>query len=305
MTPDNFTIDEHMLPVGNGHKIYIYDWGKKDAKLPVLFLHGGPGGATNDKHKQRYDPTRQRVIFFDQRGAGKSTPIGSLAHNTTNELVEDIEKIAEHMQLNKFIIAGGSWGSCLALVYAIRYPKRIHSMVLGGIFTGTKEEVSYLFNGGYKKFFPEVWQTFLDRTPKEYHKNPAQYHYKMAFGNNSVKAKKSIYAMAEVEHSLMSLDDRHSPCNFEEFEPDAMKIELFYTLNNCFLPNKYIEKNADKINVPTWFVQGRYDAICPPHTAFEISNLMPDCKLIWTTAGHANDRANYDVARTILLAITQ
>ncbi len=294
-----------MLPVGDGHKLHVYDWGAKEAKLPIIFLHGGPGVEINDKYKQRYEPTKQRVIFFSQRGSGQSTPKGSIQNNTTKELVEDIEKIANFLKLEKFIITGGSWGSCLALVYAIKYPDRIHTMVLGGIYTSTQAENDFLFNGGYKDFFPDVWETFLSRTPKEHHKNPAKYHYMTASGKDKKAAKKSIYAMGEVEHALLSLDDRHAPCNFEEFDPEAMKIEMHYTGNNCFLPEGYIMKNAHKLTMPIWLVQGRYDSVCPPITAYELNKRLPNSELIWTTAGHANDRANYDVARTILLSLTQ
>jgi len=293
-----------MLAVGDGHKLHVYDWGKKDA-MPILFLHGGPGNGVNDRYKQRFDPTQQRVIFFGQRGSGQSTPTGSIANNTTPDLVEDIEKIADFLKLKKIIITGGSWGSTLALAYAIKYPKRIHAMVLGGIYTGTKSENDFLFDGGFKTFFPDVWDAFLKRTPQEHHNRPIDYHYKNAFGKDKKLAKKSIYAVAEVEHSLLSLDDRHAPANFDEFDPDGMKIEMHYTRNNCFLPDNYIMNNAHKLNMPVWFVQGRYDSVCPPITAYKLSRKIPNCELIWTTAGHANDRANYDVARTILLSLTK
>lgn len=305
MTPDEFTLGEHMLAVGDGHKLHIFDWGKKDAKLPIVFLHGGPGNGTKDSHKQRFDPAKQRVIFLDQRGAGKSTPAGSLKNNTTQDLVEDIEKIADFLNLEKFIIAGTSWGSCLGLAYATAHPERVHAMVLGGIFTGTKNEDEFLFNGGYRTFFPDVWELLLERTPQKYHDRPIEYHYKNAFGKDKKAAKKSIYAIAEAQHSLLSLDDRHVPCNFEEFEPDAMKIEMHYLGNNSFLPDNYILDNARELTMPIWIVQGRYDSVCPPVTAYKLHKELPNSELIWTTAGHANDRANYDVARTILLSLTK
>lgn len=305
MTPDEYTLGEHILSVGDGHKLYVHDWGKKSTKLPIIFLHGGPGGNCKDSNKQLFDPTKHRVIFFDQRGSGKSTPLGSIKNNSTDDLVNDINTISAKLGLEKFIITGASWGACLALVYAIHHPERVHSMVLRGIYTGTQEENDFILNGAYRDFFPDVWETFLSRTPKAHHNHPSEYHYKTAFGKDKSKAKKSIYAIAEAQHALLSLDDRHAPCNFEEFDPDAMKIEMHYISNNCFIPDKYIERNAHKLKMPVWFVQGRYDAICPPKTAYTLSKIIPNCELIWTTAGHANDRANYDVVRTLLLSMAE
>lgn len=305
MIPDKYTLGEHMLSVGDGHKLYIYDWGKKDAKTPILFLHGGPGNGVNDRYRQRFEPTKQRVIFFDQRGCGKSTPSGSLKNNTTDDLVEDIEKIAKQLKLDEFVITGGSWGSCLALAYALKYPKRIKAMVLSGIYAGSKAETDYLLGGEWRTFFPDVWEQFLERTPRNKHDNPIAYHYKKASGENKSAAKKSIYAVSELESSILSLDDRHIPANFEEFEPDGEKIEMHYLKNDCFMPDRYIMKNAHRLKMPIWLVQGRYDFVCPPITAYELNKRLPNSQLIWTVAGHGNDRANYDVVRTILLSAVE
>src|SRR4051812_19735118 len=129
MTPDQHTNQELMLAVGDGHELYIQDWGNSTAKTPIINLHGGPGSGSANRYRKYFDPNKQRVIFFDQRGAGKSTPFGSLEHNTTQDLVEDIEKIAQKLELDTFVLAGGSWGSTLALAYGIAYPKRVAGMV--------------------------------------------------------------------------------------------------------------------------------------------------------------------------------
>jgi proline iminopeptidase len=304
MTPDKHTNQEFFLDVGDGHQLYVVDWGKADARLPIIFLHGGPGSGVNDRYKQRFVPEQQRLIFFDQRGAGKSLPKGSLKHNTTQDLVEDIEKLADHLGLQSFLITGGSWGSCLALAYALKYPKRIAGMVLSGIYTGSKAETAYLDNGGFRTFFPDVWETYLSRTPEEHHQNPSAFHYKQAFGKDKQAAKYSIYARAEMESALLSLDDRHTPGDFDEFEPDNMRIELHYLKHDCFMPDRYILDNAHKLKMPIWLVQGRYDMVCPPQTAYELHQKLPASQLIWTTAGHGNDRPNYDVIRTLLLQWT-
>lgn len=304
MTPDKYTIAEHFIDVGQGHSLYVQDWGNSKAGRPILFLHGGPGSSAKDHHKSFFEPTSQRVIFFDQRGTGRSLPAGSLEHNTTKELVEDIETIAKKLNLKKFIITGGSWGSCLALAYAARYPSRIKAMVLRGIYTGTAAENDHIDSGGWKTYFPDVWQAYLERTPNAHHSNPTAYHHRMALGSDPQKAKFSAYAYSELESSLLRLDDRYTPQDFETFDPNGMKIELHYLSNNCFLPNDYILKNAPKLTMPIWLIQGRYDMVCPPITAYNLNQVLPNSQLIWTTAGHANDRPNYDLTRSSLLQLT-
>src|SRR5437660_4081085 len=129
MTPDEHTNQELFLDVGDGHRIYVQDWGKQNAEIPIIFLHGGPGNGCDNRDRRKFYADKQRVIFFDQRGSGKSTPAASLEHNTTPELIEDINKIADHLQLDKFVLTGGSWGSCLALAYGVTHPERVSGMV--------------------------------------------------------------------------------------------------------------------------------------------------------------------------------
>lgn len=305
MKPDKFTIQETFLDVGDGHELYIQDWGNPKAKMPILFLHGGPGASSHDKHKEAFDPRLQRVIFFDQRGAGRSLPYGSLEHNTTKELVEDIEKIAVHFDLGKFVITGGSWGSCLAFAYALEYPKRVQAMVLRGIFTGSKEEIDYLDNGGFSLFYPEVWEAYQNNTPEAHRNNPSKYHYDRIKSTDENTSKKSSYAYSELEGSLLRLDDRHTSENYETFDPVPMKIELHYLSTNCFMPDNFILDNAHLIKTPTWLVQGRYDVVCPPKTAYQMHKKMPNSKLQFTIAGHSGgDRATLDVIKALLLQIT-
>ncbi len=303
MNPDIFTISEHFVEVGDGHQLYVQDWGNKQAKTPIIFLHGGPGAGLKDRHKQRFIGEKQRLIFIDQRGAGKSLPKGSLVHNTSDALVEDIEKIVDYLKIDKFYITGGSWGSCLALQYGIKYPKRVLGMVLSGIFTGRQSEIDYLDDGGFRLFFPDVWDRYLAKTPKQYHSDPSAYHYKRAFGTDKTASKESAYAYAELEGPLLALDDRYVPENFAEFDPDGTRIEMHFLANKCFIPNGFIQKNATKLTMPIWLVQGRYDTVCPPMTAYELDKLLPSSTLIFTIAGHGNDRPNYEVIRTLLLQL--
>lgn len=305
MQPDSYTIAEHFLDVGGGHTLYIQDWGNKKAKKTIVSLHGGPGSASNDGHKDLFDPTQQRVIFFHQRGCGRSLPYGSLEHNTTKELVEDIEKIARHLKLNAFVVTGGSWGSCLAFAYALKYPKRVEAMVLRGIFTGSKEEIDYLDKGGFRLFYPDVWETYLQRTPEEHHADPSKYHYQNIKSSDDELVKKSSFAYSELEGALLRLDDRHRPQDYETFDDKPMKIELHYLEALCFMPDNYILDNAHRIKTRTWLVQGRYDIVCPPKTAHEMHKRLPNSQLLFSIAGHSgNDRGTFDTAKALLLQLT-
>lgn len=304
MTPDEHTILETFVEVGDGHSLYVHEWGNSKAKLPVLFLHGGPGGGCKDRHKQGFDPRQQRVIFFDQRGSGKSLPYGSLEHNTTKELVVDIEKIARHLKLEQFVISGSSWGVCLALAYALQYPKRIRAIVLSGIFTGSQAEIDWLDKGGFRDFFPDVWQRYLDATPRVHHANPSAYHYKRALSDNEQAAKLSAYTYNNLEAGVMSLDDRFIPENFEDFDHTYTRIEIHFLSNRCFLPDRHILDNAHKLKMPVWLVQGRYDFVCPPKAAYELHQKLPNSQLMWTVSGHRAEHENWNVMRTILLQLT-
>ncbi|HUD05994.1 MAG TPA: alpha/beta fold hydrolase [Candidatus Saccharimonadales bacterium] len=303
MTPDKFTIKELFVPVGDGHEIYVQEWGNPKAKVPILRLHGGPGSSTSDKARYQFNPYEHRVIFYDQRGCGRSIPFGSLKHNTTNDLVEDIEKILDYLKVDQCIITGASWGSCLALAYGIKYQERIKSMVLQGIFTGSKAEIQYLDSGGFRSFFPDVWDHYLSNTPKNHHSDPSGYHFARILGQDPEAKRASAYIYANLEGSLIKLDDRFIPEDPKTFDPTETAIEVYYLFNNCFMPERYILNNAHKLNVPIWLVQGRYDFVCPPQTAYELHQLLPDSTLIWTMAGHANDRSNYDVNRTIFASL--
>lgn len=304
MTPDKFTNQELMLDVGDGHTLYVQDWGNKQAKTPIIYLHGGPGSGCKDKYKASYDPTVHRVIFFDQRGCGKSTPYGSLEHNTSDDLIEDIEKIANNLKLTKFMINGGSWGSCLALAYAVKYPKRITGMFLRGIFTGRKSEVEWIDGGLYRLFYPERWEAYQATVPKTHQNDPTAWHAKNILGNDEKKMRASAHAYSEVEGSMMTLDDRWNQQPLDDtFDPTFVRIEQHYFTNNCFMPEGHIMKNAHKLTMPVWIVQGRYDMVCPPATAYELHQRIKGSRLIWTMSGHGNDRSTYDVLRTLHLSI--
>ncbi len=299
MTPDAFTIQEALIDVGDGNQLYAMDWGNKKASLPIIRLHGGPGSRSKNRHLELFNPYEQRVILFDQRGCGRSLPYGTLENNTTPALVEDIEKIADYFKLERFVLTGSSWGSCLALAYALQHPRRIAALALQGVFTGSQAEIDYLDEGKFQTFFPDVWEAYLDQTPEEHRKHPTQYHRKRILGSNPEEVQASAYIYSNMESALMSLDDRINIPGLEGFDPSPTRIESYYLAHTCFLPDHYILDNAHKLTMPIWIVQGRYDFVCPPSTAYELHNTTRNSTLIWTMAGHGYDRSNYDVMRTM------
>jgi len=298
MSPDQYTIKEQHLAVGDGHKLYVQEWGNPKAKRTFIFLHGGPGSGINDGYKAFFDPSTQHVIFFDQRGCGQSTPAGKLEANTTQDLVEDINKIADAYKIKTFTLVGGSWGSCLALAYGIAHPKRVEAMVLRGIFTGAQDEIDFIDKGYFSAFFPEVWEEFVQRAPEEFQDNPGAYHSAQALGKDLKAARKSAYAYSEMESSLLRLDDRHTPESIEDFDFYGARIEVHYLANRCFMPDMFIVNNASKLTMPIWIVQGRYDNVCPPMGAYRLHKALPNSQLSWTVAGHSGgERSNYDLTR--------
>lgn len=303
MIPDQHTIREFFIDVGNDHQLYVHEWGNPKG-LPVISLHAGPGDQCKDRHKRPFDPSRHRVIFFDQRGCGKSLPYGSLERNTTDDLVEDITKIADALKIKKFVLFGGSWGSCLALAYAVKYPARAKAIVLSSIFTGSREEIDWIGQGKFRTFFPEVWKRYLECTPKAHQANPTAYHYKNILGKNDTLAHKSALAVEEMEHGVMTLDDYILPIDSTTFDPTSAKMFAHYLSNNCFMPDRHILNNAAKLTMPVWMVHGRFDMDCPPVTAYELSQKLPNGHLIWAVSNHRGEHENFSVLRTILLQLT-
>jgi len=305
MSPDQYTLSELMLPVGNGHTLYVQEWGNKNVQTPILFLHGGPGGSCKDRHKQIFNPARERVIFFDQRGCGKSTPYGSLEHNQTKYIVEDIEKILSRLGVESVILHGGSWGCALALFYGLAHPPRVKAMVLHGIWTSTQSENDWLDKGGFRTFYPEVWEQYAASVPSKYRHDPSSYHFPRILGNDPEAIKASGYAYESLEGSAISLDDRFTPDNFDEFDPSGIQMEAYYLTNLCFMPDRYILDNASKLTMPIWLVQGRYDMVCPPTTAYELHKALPQSELLWTMNGHKAEHESWNLMRTLMLQLSE
>lgn len=303
MTPDKYTIREFFINVGNDHQLYVYEWGNPKG-LPIVFLHGGPGGEIKDKYKEYLDPTKHHAIFFDQRGCGKSLPYGSIEHNTIDDLIADIAKIADQVKFKQFTIYAQSWGACLALAFAIKHTARVKALVLGSIFTGSKREIDWIMRGEFKTFYPEVWEKHLSRTPKAHHHDPASYHLKNILGDNERLVQRSGLAVAEMELNVMSLDDRPRALDPATFDPTSVRIFAHYLAHGCFMSDQHILNNAHKLTMPVWIVHGRYDMDCPPITAYELHQKLPNSQLMWVISSHRNEHENATVLKTILRNLT-
>ncbi|MCL1876765.1 alpha/beta fold hydrolase [Candidatus Saccharibacteria bacterium] len=298
MNKDEFTNKEFMLNVGDGHEISVVDWGNIDAKTPIIFLHGGPGGNIKDAFKVPFNPKVQRVIFFDQRGCGKSTPLGSRQNNTIEKLADDITKIAKHLKIGQFYLNGYSWGSTLALYYAITRPEMVVGLAIGGVYNGSKE-MDQVFRANAETFYPDIWDKVLTDTPIEHHNDPISYHQDKALNGTKAEQKKSAYVMDCLEGALCSPDDRKLPESFDEYDPAGSQIEIDYVASNCFMPKNFLLNNVHKIKVPVYIVQGRFDMVCPPNFAYEISKIIPNAKLYWAISNHSPEHEITQIFRAI------
>ena len=259
---------------------------------PVVFLHGGPGARVVPAHYDFFNPKLFFSILFDQRGCGKSKPFCELKNNNIQNLILDMERIREKLGLQKWILFGGSWGSTLALYYAINYPERCLGLVLRGVFLGTRNEIDW-FLCGMRKFYPEAHKLLLkglnfseleQPTSDEILKRGSE----LIFSKNEEVSQKAANAWAKYEMSCSTLDYREREMSGSSALSLA-KIELHYFLNNCFLKDNEILDNVKKIkNIPINIIQGRHDTICPPFTALKLRNKLSNSKLIMVeNAGHS------------------
>lgn len=279
------------VSVSGGHKLYFELYGNPKGK-PLVYLHGGPGAGFSDRDKRFFDPKLWNVLLFDQRGAGRSRPFASSRNNTTWDLVKDIKYLIDKFNFKKPVIFGGSWGSTLALVYAISHPETVSGLILRGVYLSTKLENKHYVGGGVKNFFPEAWERFMSHVPpNQRHRVEAYYFEQMQSKDEKIKDI-FTYEWSYYEMSLLKL--KMSPRQVEKelkgFSYQSMSpLEAYYIANNCFLEENFILRNVNKIkNIPTLIVQGRYDFICPPISARTLHKKMRNSTLHLVIAGHSS-----------------
>jgi proline iminopeptidase len=284
--------DARMLAVGDGHWLYVEEVGRRDG-IPAVFLHGGPGSGAQHAHRRLFDAARFHALLFDQRGAGRSHPYLSTAANTTADLVADIEAIREHFAIDKWLVVGGSWGSTLAIAYAEAFPERVTGLVLRAVFLATRAEVEWAFVEGPQVFRPELFADFVGLLPEPERADPlAAYLRRLADPDPAVHAP-AARTWSAYERALSELAPGNTrlsaPSAGGERLPPTPFIEAHYIRNDFFLQPGQLLRDAGRLKgIPGVIVQGRYDLLCPPKTAYALSQAWGNCRLqIMDGAGHA------------------
>jgi len=282
--------DQRMLEVGDGHRVYVEQCGRADG-IPVVVLHGGPGGGCSPAMRRYFDPNVYRVILFDQRGCGRSRPHASVEANTTWHLVSDIELIRETLGIDRWVVFGGSWGATLSLIYGQTHPDRTLALVLRGVFLMTQAELDWFYGGGAGKFWPDLWSRFTDLIPPDEQGDLIGAYHRRLFSGDRMQETRYARAWASWENALASIDNDgaggESPA---EYARAFARLENHYFQNAGFLTeDQQILNRMDRIaDIPGVIVQGRYDMICPPAAAHKLAGLWPKARLhMVPRAGHA------------------
>lgn len=282
--------DQRVIEVGEDHRVFVEQCGNPSG-VPVLVLHGGPGGGCSPAMRRYFDPAHYRVVLFDQRGCGRSRPHASVEANTTWHLIRDIERIRTDLGIDRFILFGGSWGATLALVYAITHPDRVAAMVLRGVFLMTQSELDWFYGGGAGAFYPELWARFLSVIPDEERQDLLAAYHARLFSGLLGEETRAARAWAGWENALASvLGDGAAGEGPAEYARAFARLENHYFVNGGFLESDgWIIANADRIaDIPATIVQGRFDMICPPVSAWKLAQALPKSRLhMVPMAGHA------------------
>lgn len=295
-----------MLSVSAIHTLYFEQVGNPQGK-PIVFLHGGPGGGSEPFYRQFFDPQKWRIILFDQRGCGRSTPHAELRENTTWDLVADIEKLRSHLKIDAWTIFGGSWGSTLALAYSQTHPDRCSGLILRGIFLLRSKELRWFYQEGASYLFPDAWEDYLKPIPPEERQDLiAAYYQRLTSADPLVRQQAAqAWSVWEGRTSKLKIDPAlEQRFGMENFADAFARIECHYFVNRGFLPSEnYLIEQVDRIRqIPAAIVQGRYDVVCPTVSAWELHRAWPEAELfIVPDAGHS---ATEPGIRSALVSLT-
>jgi proline iminopeptidase len=290
--PEIEPFDSGFLPVSPLHTLYYEQCGNPNGK-PVVFLHGGPGGGTNAKCRRFFDPAVYRIVLFDQRGCGKSTPHAELTDNTTWDLVADIERVRERLGIERWQVFGGSWGSTLALAYAQTHPDKVSELVLRGIFMLRRWELEWFYQKGCDALYPDAWETYLNAIPEvERGDLMSAYHRRLTSPDAKTRTDAArAWSVWEGATSFLWQDKSHIESSAEDdFALAFARIECHYFVNGGFFEHDdQLLRNVERIrNIPAVIVQGRYDVVCPLRSAWDLHRAWPEADLhIVQDAGHS------------------
>ena len=293
-----------MLQVSDVHTIAWEQSGSADG-IPVVVIHGGPGGGGQPSYRQYFDPAAFNIIQFDQRGCGKSTPYAELEGNNTQASVSDLEALRAHLGLEKWHVFGGSWGSTLSLIYAQHHPERVMSLVLRGIFMCRKSELHWFYQDGASHLFPDAFEPYRNHIPTEEQSDLMSAYYKRLTSENVEvrRAAAKEWTRWEMATSRLFPDPEYlEKADDLDFAVAFARIECHYFINGIFVEEGFILKRAKTIeHIPTVIVQGRYDVVCPPRSAWELHKVMPQSRLVMVPdAGHSMGEVS--IARELVAA---
>ena len=279
------------LDVGDGHRIYYEECGNPAGK-PAVFLHGGPGGGCTPAMRRFWNPEAYRIILFDQRGAGRSTPYAGLDNNTTWDLVDDMERLRSALDVDRWQVFGGSWGSTLALAYSQACPERVTEIVLRGIFMLRRKEIDWFYQHGASELFPDRWKYYLEPIPERERPDLLNAYYKRLTSDDAdtrLAAAKAWSIWEGTTSTLMPNENIAAKFGADEMALALARIECHYFVNQGFMDENQLIDNVDRIrNIPAVIVQGRYDVVCPVVSAWELAEAWPEADLrIVPDAGHA------------------
>jgi len=289
--PDIQPYVTHSLEVDEPHVLHVEECGNPSG-VPVLFVHGGPGSGCEAYHRRFFDPQVYRIILFDQRGSGRSSPHAELEGNTTQALVADMEAIREHLGIDRWLLFGGSWGSTLSLVYAETHPQRVLGLVLRGIFLCRPREIAWFYQAGANRIFPDLWQDFIEPIPEDERDDLVGAYYRRLTDEDEVTRMAAAKSWSVWEGRCSTLlpsgpvvDHFASPYT----ALSLARIECHYFVNNIFLEENQILRDAGRLaNIPGVIVQGRYDMVCPAESAWELHQAWPQAELkLIPDAGHS------------------
>lgn len=280
----------HYLEVDAIHRLYVEECGNRYG-LPVIFLHGGPGSGCKLHHRRFFNPKRYRIVLLDQRGSGRSMPQGELRHNTTWDLVEDLERIREKLAIDRWLLFGGSWGATLALLYAQKYPDNVLGMILRGVFLARQRDLDWYIKEGVSRIYPEQWQSLIASIPKADRDDPIEAVYQCLRGTDEL-AQRRIAREWELWGARVTLGSAFDPRELEEQASIAVlhkaRIETHYARHRYFIEENQILRHCERIlEIPTIIIHGRNDLVCPPECAYTLYRRLPRSELrILPHAGH-------------------
>ena len=292
--PEIEPFDRGMIAVGDGHEMYYEQSGNPDGK-PAVYVHGGPGGGCSPGQRRVFDPDKYRIVLFDQRGCGRSTPFASIENNTTWHLVADMELLRKHLGISRWQVCGGSWGSTLGLSYAISHPESVTELILRGIFTLRKAEIDWYYQGGASRIFPDAWENFIAPIPQQERGDLVSAYYRRLTSEDANIRIEAARAWSMWEGSTINLFQRPKQiANYgsERFAVAFARIECHYFINGGFMEKDgWLIENAETIrSIPTTIIQGRYDVCTPMVTAWDLHRALPDAEFVVVPdAGHAYD----------------